>query len=69
MIGGGFKVQRGHCARCATAGRPLYTMQVEPGKKPYLKLATSGDVDAAACSDCWEEVADVITAKFTVAKG
>lgn len=69
MLYGGYKVQRGHCCRCATAGRPLYTLQVEPGRKPWLKAATPGDPDNAACSECWEEVADVILAQFTVAYG
>lgn len=69
MLYGGYKTQRNHCCRCATAGRPLYILQVEPGRKPYLKLAKPGDPDNAACSECWEEVADVITAQFQVAYG
>lgn len=69
MIYGGYKARRGFCCRCASAGRPLYTLQVEPGRKPYLKAAKPGDPDNAACSECWEEVADVIITHFTVAYG
>ena len=70
MLYGGYLVKREHCCRCATAGRPLYTMEVAPGRKPWLKLATPGLGPAnAACSECWEEVADVIVAHFQVAYG
>jgi hypothetical protein len=69
VIAGGFKVQRGHCSRCATAGRPLYTLQVEPGRQPYLKEAKPGDPDNAVCEACWQKVADVITIQFAVSAG
>lgn len=69
VIYGGYHVQRGFCCRCATAGRPLYILHVEPGRQPVLKDATPGDPDNACCSECWQEVADVITVRFSVAYG
>lgn len=67
MIYGGYKVQRNHCCRCGLSGRPLFVLKVEPGKQPYLDDATPGSPDAAACSDCFLECADVIFVRFGVA--
>lgn len=69
VLYGGYKTQRGHCCRCATAGRPLYTLQVEPGRKPWLKAATPGDPDNAACLECFNEVAEVILSASTLVAG
>jgi hypothetical protein len=69
VIYGGYKTSRGTCCRCGAAGRPLYTLQVEPGRQPYIKQAKPGEPDNSACSECFMEVADIITVHFTVAYG
>lgn len=69
MIYGAYHVKRATCCRCGATDRPLFTMQVLPGKQPWLEPATPGDVDASACSDCWLEVGDVVFVRFGVAVG
>lgn len=66
MIYGAFKARRGACCVCGATDRALYVMQCEPGKQPRLELATPGNPDVAACSDCWLEVGDIIAVRFAV---